>query len=193
MFGLAVGMATPLAYSQAVADPAPNVELAVTYTAERASSAPGSSFWLQGGSVKLGAELYHGLGIAFNVTGTYTKSIPGSSTGLGLLTTTIGPRYTHALARQSSGLRGKTSVFAEGLIGEAHAFKGLFPAPGGTLDSSWSFASQLGGGVDVGVSRHLAVRMAEASWVRMQLPNALGNVQNDLRLGAGLVYRFNGR
>ena len=84
MFGLAVGMATPLAYSQAVADPAPNVELAVTYTAERASSAPGSSFWLQGGSVKLGAELYHGLGIAFNVTGTYTKSIPGSSTGLGL-------------------------------------------------------------------------------------------------------------
>ena len=195
MFGSAVLLATQVAYSQAVPVPAPNVELAVTYTAERANSVPSTCgcFWLQGGSMELGAEVYHGLGFAFNVTGTHTNSVPGSGTGLGLLTTTVGPRYRHALAPRSNGLAGKTSLFAEGLVGEAHAFNGLFPAPGGALVSSLSFASQLGGGIDVRVSRHFAARVIEASWVRMQLPNAAANVQNNMRLGAGIVYRFSGR
>ena len=198
MFGLAVGMATPLAYSQAVAAvaSAPNVELAVTYTAERAKSIPGGScscFWLQGGSIELAAEVYHGLGFAFNVTGTYTNSIPSSSTGLGLLTTTVGPRYRHTLAPRSSGMPGKISLFAEGLIGETHGFHGLFPDPAGALTSSLSFASQVGGGIDMRMSPRFAARVLEASWMRMQLPNAAASVQNDMRLGAGIVYRFNTR
>ena len=46
------------------------------------------------------------------------------------------------------------------------------------------------GGMNVPLSGHLAVRAFEADWLRTQLPNATTNVQNNLRLGAGLVFRF---
>ena len=35
-----------------------------------------------------------------------------------------------------------------------------------------------------------ALRAFEADWLRTQMPNATTNVQNNLRLGAGLIYRF---
>jgi hypothetical protein len=34
------------------------------------------------------------------------------------------------------------------------------------------------------------VRLVQADWVRTELSNAGGNVQNNLRLGAGVVFRI---
>lgn len=76
---------------------------------------------------------------------------------------------------------------------EADGFYGLYPAPGRALTSSNSFAVQTGGGVDVGISRHLAVRLFQADWLRTQLPNSTTNVQNNLRLAAGIVFRTSSR
>jgi hypothetical protein len=50
-------------------------------------------FWIQGGSIELGANVWRGLGIAADVTGTHTGSIGSSNLPLSLVTTTFGPRY----------------------------------------------------------------------------------------------------
>jgi len=47
-----------------------------------------------------------------------------------------------------------------------------------------------GGGMNIPVTRHISIRAIEADWLRTELPNNAANVQNNLRLGAGFVYRI---
>src|SRR5262249_40531902 len=82
------------------------------------------------------------------------------------------------------------AIFGQGLIGEAHGFNSYFPSSTGVQTDYNSFALQLGGGVDLGLSQHFAVRAIQADWLRTQFPNSTTNVQNSLRLGAGIVVRF---
>ncbi len=65
-----------------------------------------------------------------------------------------------------------------------------FPNPAGANYSANSLATYVGGRVNLRLKRHLALRALGADWLRTQLPNATTNAQNNLRLGAGLIYRF---
>ena len=47
-----------------------------------------------------------------------------------------------------------------------------------------------GGGMNLNLKPHLALRLFEADYLRTQLPNSTNNAQNNLQLGAGLVLRF---
>lgn len=138
------------------------------------------SFWMQGGSIELGANVWHGVGIAADVTGTHTDSVGSSGIPLSLVTVTFGPRYRwHAAHR--------IAIYGEGLIGEANSFRSLLP---GKQTEADSFASQVGGGIDYRVSDRFAIRVLDAAWLRTQVPNGTSNVQDTLRLGAGMVLRF---
>lgn len=164
--------------------PHQEVDLAVTYTAQRSSLTTGNFFWRQGGSFELSTEMYRGLGIVINVAGSEVKNIQGSGIDLDTLTTIFGPRYTwhhHA---------GKVAVFGQGQIGESHGWNSLFPATGGATSDFNTFALQVGGGLDLRLGRHFAVRPVQADWIRTQFPNGTTNVQNNLRLGAGMVLRI---
>jgi opacity protein-like surface antigen len=162
----------------------PKIDVAVTFTAERSlRSATSDSFWMQGGSIELGTNTWRGLGIAANVSGTHTGAVGETTIPLSIVTATFGPRYRwHADHR--------LSIYVEGLIGEANGFKSLFPTVTGSQTSANSLAAQVGGGVDYRLSQHVAVRVAEAAWQHTQLPNGTNNIQNDLRLGAGILLRF---
>lgn len=162
----------------------PKVEVAVTMIAERSlRSATPDNFWMEGGSIELGTNTWRGLGIAANVSGTHSSAIGGTTIPLSLVTTTFGPRYRwHA--------DHPISIYVEGLIGEANGFKSLFPVVTGAQTSANSLAAQVGGGLDYKLSERIAIRVLEAVWQHTQLPNGTNNVQNDLRLGAGLVVRF---
>jgi hypothetical protein len=163
---------------------APTVDLAVSYIEERSLKAgTGQNFWLQGGSIELGANVWHGLGIAANVTGSHAASIGVSGIPLSLVTATFGPRYRWHSSH-------KISIYGEGLVGEANGFGSIFPAPGGSQSDANGLALQLGGGVDLRLSDRFALRMIDAGWLRTQPPNSTDNVQNTLRLGAGFVLRF---
>ncbi len=142
---------------------------------------PQQNFWLEGGSIELGLQAWKGLGIAANVTGLHSGSIGGTGIPISLVTATFGPRYRLHLGHT-------LSLYGEGLIGEANGFDGSFPTPHGVQNSANSFAVQAGGGVDIKVNKHLAVRALQVNWLRTQLPNAADNVQNHLQLGAGLVF-----
>jgi hypothetical protein len=48
----------------------------------------------------------------------------------------------------------------------------------------------MGGGYDIDYKKHLALRLIDASWVRSRIPNSTTDTQNDLRLSAGVVFRF---
>jgi len=173
------------AHAQAVPpSQSPQVDVAITMIAERSlRSATPDSFWMEGGSIELGTNSWRGFGIAANISGTHTGSIGRTAIPLSVVTATFGPRYRwHADHR--------SSIYCEGLIGEANGFKSLFPVITGAQTSANGFASQVGGGLDYRLSQHVAVRVVEAAWQHTQLPNGTNNVQNDLRIGAGLVVRF---
>jgi hypothetical protein len=160
------------------------LDLAATYIAERSLAANSSqNFWMQGGSIELGANVWRGLGIAADVAGTNAGSIGSSGVPLSLVTIAFGPRYRwHADKR--------LSLYGEGLIGEADGFRSLFPGQAGSQSSANSFALQTGGGIDYKLSNRFAIRVLDAAWLRTQLPNSTDNVQNNVRLGAGVVLRF---
>jgi outer membrane immunogenic protein len=160
------------------------VDLALTYDAVHNTVNGGGSFWQQGGGVELSAEFYHGLGIAASVGGVHVGNIHGSGVDLTTITTVFGPRYTWTTPS------GRIALFGQGLIGEAHGLGGVFPSTVGVLSNYNTFALQAGGGVDWRLSRHYAARLIQADWLRTEFPNAGANVQNNLRLGAGIVFRL---
>jgi hypothetical protein len=179
--------------AQAVATgPTPShqeVDLAVTYTVQHSNLVSNPTFWQQGGSVELSTQTYRGFGIAANIAGTNVGDAANSGTGLTMVTATFGPRYTWY--RPVGGARKKSlAIFGQGLIGEAHGFNSYFPTPAASLTDYNSFALQVGGGVDIGLSRHIAVRAIQADWLRTQFPNSTTNVQNTFRVAAGIVLRF---
>jgi len=70
------------------------VDLAITYTSQRSDLVSKPTFWLQGGGIELSTQTYCGLGLAANAIGTEVGASADSGSGLTVLTTTFGPRYT---------------------------------------------------------------------------------------------------
>jgi hypothetical protein len=165
------------------------VDLAITYSAQRSNLTTGNSFWAQGGGAELTATFYHGLGMAANITGTHAANISSSGVGLTLVTATFGPTYTWTVPRHRNVPR-QWRFFGESLIGIANGVDSVFPDPSGAQSDASSLALQIGGGADLDLSPHFAVRLFHADWLRTQLPNGTTNIQNNLRLGAGIVFRF---
>jgi peptidoglycan-associated lipoprotein len=162
----------------------PEVDIAVTYLSVRSNLTPGQFFWQQGGDVELAATVYRGFGLAMNIAGSEGQHIAGSGVDLDMVTATFGPRYTLSLPSR------KLALFGQGLVGISNAWNSVFPETTGATADANSVALQLGGGADLLLSPHWAVRPIQADWVRTQFPNATTSVQNNLRLSAGVVFRF---
>jgi hypothetical protein len=165
------------------------VDLAITYAEQYSNLVSTPTFWHSGGSIELSAQLRHGFGLAGNVAGTQTGNAAGSRVGLSLVTATFGPRYTYCKPLGSERRR-SLAIFGQGLLGQAWGFDSYFPIASGGITSDNSLALQVGGGVDLGFTRHIGIRVFQADWVRTQLPNGTTDVQNTLRLGAGIVFRL---
>jgi hypothetical protein len=168
-----------------------SLDLAVTFTPERAQIAPGQCgcFWFEGGGIDANVNLQKGISAVGSFTGEKASSV---QPGVDVNKTTFlgGGRYTYSLWTSLGKSRQKSNVqiFGEGLFGGAHAFNSVFPSGSTVVSSANSFALETGGGIDVFFSRSFGVRLLEADYVRTTLPNAFSNAQNDLRLGAGVVY-----
>jgi opacity protein-like surface antigen len=88
---------------------------------------------------------------------------------------------------------GSITPFAHFLIGAARA---------GTRDelfgntSDWALTTVIGAGVDVNLSKSIAVRVAQADWLRTQFkvsPFEEDNHQNNFRFSAGIVFKLGSR
>ena len=164
-------------------------DVAITYDAVRANHNAVDNFWMQGGAAELGVRLYRRLGAAARVEGLHSAPSTANGLPISMVVVVVGPRY------RLTTRGGKYAVFGEGLVGYADGFRSQFPqnsGPGTTstqiTTNANTLAVEAGGGVDVRLSRKIAIRPIEASYLRTQFPNFTTNVQNSLRVGAGLVF-----
>ncbi len=102
-----------------------------------------------------------------------------------------GPRFSY---RKFDRL----TPFAQVLFGGAHASPVTLSACAAVctpLSSENAFAMTAGGGLDLKVSRHLAVRVVQAEYLLTRFADDSANageriVQNNVRLSTGIVFRF---
>ena len=78
----------------------------------------------------------------------------------------------------------------QGLFCVTYGFNSHFPVSFGSVGSATGFALIGGGGFEVGLARHLAIRRIEADYLPTRLPNEVNGAQNNLRLSAGASLRI---
>ena len=125
---------------------------------------------------------------AYNVTQSFAvvaevssqraSDISGSGEDLTLTSYLFGPRYSW---RRS----GHFAPFGQVLLGGAHASGSFASDSSGFAGSSNAFALIAGGGLDIGISRHFAIRALEADYYRTQFTNGLNDRQNNMRTQRG--------
>lgn len=83
--------------------------------------------------------------------------------------------------------RGKITPFAQVLFGRVWAEDGI------TFGSVTAFGMTAGGGIDVGVSRHIVIRPAQAEYFLTKFFDGNNNRQNNFRFSTGIILRFGGK
>lgn len=174
----------------AALQPGSSIDLAATYSPERAELAPGNCgcFWLQGGGVDAAYTFWKGLGAAVSLTGNHAGNVaPGVD--INKITFTAGPRFTRAVW-SGHGKHQRLQLFGQALFGDAHGFNGVYPAPSSVKSSADSLAIRTGGGLNLFLSKNLGLRVLEVDYVRSALPNNAADTQNDVQFSFGVVYRL---
>lgn len=164
--------------------PAPPIEVGVTFDAIRSNTVTGYNFWMQGGAIQINGGLSRHWSVAADISGLHTGDLPNAGVGLDLITAVFGPRYT------MTSSNGRWKVYGEAMGGVAHGQNSLFPNPKGATSSATGNALLMGGGLDLPTSRRIVVRAIDASWLRTALSNGTTTVQNSMRLGSGVAFRF---
>jgi opacity protein-like surface antigen/outer membrane protein OmpA-like peptidoglycan-associated protein len=194
--------ATPYASGQYIG--APRAELFVGYSYLRAIPAPTTGnrlMWMNGGSTSLALNFNRYLGIVgdfgaytnsqMRFQGGYWSTVDVDNPNVGAFSYLFGPRISF---RSHS----RVTPFVQALFGGMHAnevslshctFSCTF------LPSENTFAWAAGGGLDVRVRRHFAIRLIQAEYLMTRFPDystGLTTSQNDMRLSSGIVFRFGG-
>jgi hypothetical protein len=164
--------------------------LLLTVTASRAQDTPGAEVSASysflrfgvsngvnqnGASISMAGNFNRWLGLAGDFGG-YHKSEAGVT--FNTYTYMGGPRFSY---RNSSHV----TPFAQVLVGGARGSLSGFGGSG----SGNGFAYSVGGGVDLGVTKHLALR-PQLDYIGMRFS---GNTVNTVRGSFGIVFRFGGR
>jgi outer membrane immunogenic protein len=184
LLGIAVTLAL-LFCASARAQDGGRVNVGIDYNYVRTNAPPGGCgcIDLHGGDGWLSFNFTRHVAIVGLVSGQHASDIEGSGEDLTLTTFVAGPRYSFEMGR-------RLAPFAQVLIGGAHASGSV--APGSSLvgGSANAFAMLAGGGLDIGLNRHFAIRAVEADYFMTRFSNGVNDRQNNLRLSAGVVVRF---
>ena len=157
----------------AFAQEAPKADASVGYSYLRLGGSGGVN--QQGGAISLAGYLNKWFGVAGDF-GAYHASPFGLS--LNTYTFMAGPRF-------SANRQGSVSAFAQVLFGGAHLTASAAGFSGGTTP----FAISAGGGLDLRVSKHVALR-PQIDYLALR---SGGEALNGLRGSFGVVFRFGGR
>jgi hypothetical protein len=76
--------------------------------------------------------------------------------------------------------------FAQALVGAGHVGGGL----AGAGDGTQAFVSRIGGGIDLPLGSKIALGVLQADYYRTNFPNTVNDHQNNLLLGAGIVFHW---
>jgi outer membrane immunogenic protein len=183
--GLALGYGC-VSLAVAFAQSAPVAEVGADYNYVRTNAPPNGCgcFSMYGGNAWFAYNFTHSLAVVAEISSQRASDIGGSGEDFTLTSYLFGPRFSWRKSRH-------LSPFGQVLLGGAHA-GGSFPQDSFSASSN-SFALIAGGGLDIGITRHVALRALEADYYRTQFPNGSNDRQNNLRLSAGVIFRFGER
>jgi len=150
---------------------AQKAELFGGYSYVRLDTSPGSQNF-NGWNASLDVNTFKILGFKADFSGTYASPF-GVSTHL----------YTFLFGPQLNLPTPFVSPFVHALFGGAR----LGASAGGVTTSSTSFASAIGGGIDVHPLPLVGLRLIQADYLTTHFG---GTRQNNIRISAGLVLRF---
>jgi peptidoglycan-associated lipoprotein len=162
-----------------------SMELGGNYDYVRTNAPPGGCgcFSMNGGSGWFGYNFNSRLGLVGEVGSEFASNINGTSGSLTLTSYLFGPRYSwHHTNR--------VVPFGQLLLGGAYGSGALTPTASGRDGSANAFAMTVGGGMDVPLTRHLALRTFQIDYYLTRFTNDGNDHQNNLRIGFGMVYRF---
>ena len=178
--GLALLFAGSARAQQATAT-TPQFEVSGAYSYIHANAANSDGgFNLNGGS----ASFAYNVSDRFSVVadgGAYRFGGLPSGLSSNMYTYLFGPRYSF---RKS----GRLIPYAHVLLGGGH----LTASTSGLSASENGFAMALGGGIDVPFQHRFAIRVFQAEYLLTRFDTVSGTsaTQNDVRISAGLVFRF---
>jgi outer membrane immunogenic protein len=160
------------------------LEVTLAYSTLRSNTIPGgsTSIWLQGGKAEFRAAFSNNLGLVGEIADYHARDINSAHEDISLVSYLFGPRLSWRVHR--------FTPFAQVLIGGVHGFDAMFPSRDNSTTVPDAFAMAAGGGVNIDLSRHFALRPFQADYFLTGLPNNRTNRQNSLRLGAGIVFKL---
>lgn len=174
-----------IASAQEVSTPKAEVGLSYSYTRVN----PGgdlSSYNANGGYGYAEYNFNSVLGLVGELGGNYVGSVSGVHFGNTTFEYLFGPRFNWRHSR--------FTPYVQALVGGERFSNGLNPASGSPLLASQNnFAAALGGGLDVTLTNHIAIKPFQVEWLTTQLTSgasSLKYVQDNLRYSAGVVFRF---
>lgn len=186
-------LGTTLAGARAFAQDAIPADLGFSYLQERTKFVGGGSnpyFMMRGAKVDFAYELTHRIGLAVSGTGLSTVNLRGSL-DVEQISLMAGPRYTWNWGHITpTAINRKGGVYVEGKAGYVIAISGAYPVNGTVMDHASALTYMGGAGVNLHLYDRFDLRPVELEYVRNQLPNGGTNVQNSLRLGAGINFHF---
>ena len=204
VFNLRAQVASAATQNSAVVNTdTPKAELFVGYSYLQAvpKLADGNRLvWLNGGSASVAYNLNRHWGIVGDV-GDYTNSeirFQGASGATFNVDDADGGVISYLFGPRLSFRHDRVTPFVQALFGGAHASEVTLSncALNCTLlPTQNTFAWTGGGGLDVTVHRHFAIRIIQAEYLMTRFQDYSSGTtasQNDMRLSAGLVFRFGG-
>ncbi len=157
--------------------------------------------WLHGGSTSLAVNINRHFGLAEDFAGFHADRFGPFSPPTGGVGGASGNVFTFLVGPRLSFRHEWATPFLQALFGGVHATDVKLDNCAGVgctvLPAETAFAITLGGGLDITVHRHVAVRLIQAEYLMTRFKDQTslqGNTerQNDVRLSAGLVFRFGG-
>ena len=161
------------------------MELGADYNYVRANAPPDGCgcFSMHGANAWFAYNFTHSVAVVAEISSQRASDISGSGEDLTLTSYLFGPRVSWHRS-------GHLVPFGHALLGGAHASGSFASNSSGFASSSNAFALIAGGGLDIALTRHFAIRALEADYYRTQFANGSNDRQNNLRLSAGVIFRF---
>jgi outer membrane immunogenic protein len=166
----------------------PPWEAGIQYSFVHTNAPPGGCgcFSMNGGAATLGFDLSENWVAVGEFAAQHASNVDGSGLNLTLTSYLAGPRYQ---IRSSNRVR----PFAQILLGMAHASGSYAPGTIGYPGAPNAFAMTAGGGLDVFVTEKVGLRLPQVDYYLTNFDNAVNKHQNNLRVSAGITFRFGRR
>ena len=161
-------------------------DAAAAYYWMRANAGPGQCgcFGMNGGGLSGSWNFRSSWSAVVDISAENRSSAPPANNSLTLVSYLAGARYK--LPQPWLEGNHQPQPFAQIILGAAHAGGG----EAGVGDGSYKFATRIGGGIDVPLSAHFALRIIQIDYYLTTFANATNDHQNNLLVGGGIVYHW---